>query len=779
MSPSKRSVKRAAQAARPSSGRPLGGNAARAAAPSLPGRSRAPFLVAIGLSAFLLFTLELLAGRLLLPVFGGTPAVWTTTLCFFTAVLFLGYLYAHVVATRLGTRQGGAIHLVVAVVAVVATFFGPKDIAALRDPGLPEALNVLYAQALIAGPAAFLLATTTPLLSAWYAGRRRDPWWLYAVSNGASFVGLLIYPFLIEPLIGLSAERSLLAMGVALFAAALVAVVASGWRPGSGVMAEPPSAAVNASASAKSSAPPASAPPPPRLTLRRQAIWLFAAFVPAGLLAATTNFITTDLIAAPLLWVGPLAIYLLSFVVAFTDRGRRAIPRLERLAPAAATLLWIPWLASSSNWAVSALLLVELGAFGILAVTIHGRLAMDRPDERQLTRFYLVIAAGGVLATTFVALIAPLIFPAIWEYPILIVAALVALVVLPGSSTRDDTLSLRGVAGGVIGRVLPYAVLAALLLGLVARMNAAGAGQALGFIGVGALLLAISVRPIILPAATAGAILVLAITTQGGQLAEQRTFFGVIKIATDGVVNAEYAGTTIHGAQFLDEGRRKEPTTYYVRSGPLGSAFEDLRARMGGARVGVVGLGAGTTLAYERPGDAFTVFEIDPAVIALARDRRYFTYLPDAASQPKIVLGDARLSLAQSPAGSFDLIVLDAFSSDAVPAHLLTAEAMTIYARTLRPGGVILFHLSNRYYDLARPVVATAESIGLGALALRYTPDQPTTQATGALGSIWVVAGASADVERFRARGWTAVAPGTVLTDDFPDLLRSLQITSL
>jgi SAM-dependent methyltransferase len=749
----------------------------RAASPARPGRSgaapsvripgRSLFLIAIGLSAFLLFTLELLAGRLLLPVFGGTPAVWTTTLCFFTAVLFLGYLYAHFVATRLSTRVGGALHLAVAVGAVLVTLLGPKEVAALRSPGMPEALNVLAAQALVAGPAAFLLATTTPLLSAWYAGRRGDPWWLYAVSNGASFVGLLIYPFLVEPFIGLAAERFLLLVGLALFAAALVAVVASGWRLSA------PSAPSAPSASWAPSGPPAP------LTLRRQAIWLFAAFVPAGLLAATTNFITTDLISAPLLWVGPLAIYLLSFVAAFTDRGRRAIPRMERLAPAAATLLWLPWVAASSNWALSALLLVELGAFGILAVTIHGRLAMDRPEDRHLTRFYLVLAGGGVLATAFVALLAPLVFPAIWEYPLLIVAALVALLVLPGSSVRPDVLSLVGVTRGAIGRLLPYAVLVGVLLALVARNNAAGAGEALGYVAAGAVLLVIAVRPVVLPAATAGAILVLAIAAGSGNLAEQRTFFGVITIATDGVVNAEYAGTTIHGAQFLDAGRRREPTTYYVRSGPLGSAFEDLRARMGGARVAVVGLGAGTTLAYERPGDAFTVFEIDPAVIALARDRRYFTYLPDAASQPTIVLGDARLSLAEVPDGSFDLVLLDAFSSDAVPAHLLTAEAMRIYAATLRPGGVILFHLSNRYYELARPVVATAESIGLGALSLRYIPDQPTTQATGALGSIWVVAGAGEDVERFRARGWTAVAPGTVLTDDFPDLLRSLQITSL
>jgi hypothetical protein len=583
-------------------------------------------------------------------------------------------------------------------------------------------------------------------------------------------VGLLIYPFLIEPFVGLTAERFLLAAGIALFAASIVAVVVSGRRP------QP----VEAVGTRSRGAPP---PPltvrPPALTVRRQAVWLFAAFVPAGLLAATTNFITTDLIAAPLLWVGPLAVYLLSFVVAFTTRGRRAIRGAERLAPAAATLLWIPWVAASSNWAVSALLLLELGAFGILAVAIHGRLALDRPDERQLTRFYLVLSAGGVLATSFVALLAPLIFPAIWEYPLLIVAALVALILLPGSSTRADTLSVAGIARGAFRRLAPYALLAGLLLALVARMNAAGAAGALWQVGAGALVLLLSVRPVILPVATAAVIVLLSITTQGHLLLEQRNFFGVLRIVTDGVVNAEYAGTTIHGAQFLDESRRKEPTTYYARSGPLGAAFEDLRSRVGGARVGVVGLGIGTSLAYQRPGDAFTFFEINPAAVTLARDPRYFTFLPDAATQPRIVLGDARLSLAAESPGAFDLLILDAFSSDAVPAHLLTAEAMTDYVEALRPGGVMLFHLSNRYYDLQRPVAATARSIGLEALSVRNVPDEATTRANGALGSIWVVVGKSADVERFRVRGWTNVLPGTVLTDDFPDLLRSLKIDSL
>lgn len=715
------------------------------------------FVTSIAISAFLLFTLELLAGRLVLPVFGGTPAVWTTALCFFTGVVFVGYLYAHVVVTRLGQRRGGALHLVVAGAVVVATFFAPTDLGALRFPGLPEAVNVLVVLALIAGAPAFLLSTTSPLLSAWFAGRGGDPWWLYAASNAASLVGLLAYPFIIEPAIPLSGQRVLLMLTLVLFVITLVAVVVGGRRT-------PP---------AVDRPDVADAPP---LARRRQLLWLIAAIIPAGLLSATTTFLATDLVSAPLLWVGPLAIYLGSFVIAFSARGRRILPMTERLVPVAATLMWIPYVLPSS-WPVIVLVPFLLASYAVIAIAVHGRLAIDRPDEAHLTGFYLIVSLGGLIATAFVALVAPIVFNSIYEYPVLLVTGLAVLAVLPGPGQHLAGARLPVMVREAAIRLAPYVAIG-VVLAILAAVEDPESTTAIAIVFlVGGVVIALSLSRRVLAVATAAAILTFMVVGSTDPLLRVRTFFGVIEVreSYDGVARSEFSGTTLHGLQFLDA-RRTEPTTYYVRSGPLGDAMTDLDKRLpNGASIGVVGLGTGTVAAYERPVDSMTFFEIDQAVIDLARDTRHFNYLADAPNPPAVVLGDARLSLATQPAGAFDLIVLDAFSSDAVPAHLLTREAMKTYLGTLRPGGVIAFHLSNRYYDLVPAVASTAKSIGLTAAALSYVPNAARVDAIAARSSSWVVVGRPADTARFTALGWSDPFAGPVLTDDFSDILRLLR----
>ena len=673
--------------------------------PRMPARDgRGLSILAISLSALLLFSIELLAGRLVLPVFGGTPGVWATTLSFFTAVLFLGYVYAHFVATRLSPTTGGRLHLGVAILALATLALAPSQVSTLRHPDLAEPINVLLAQAVLVGGPAFLLASTTPLLSAWYARRGGDAWWFYAASNAASLAGLLAYPLLIEPRLGLGAQRLAVAIGVAIFVVLIGAVVLR------------ESAAPGPAAPVESS----TAPPP---TLRRQATWLIAAFVPAGLLAATTNFITTDLVSAPLLWVGPLGIYLASFVIAFSERGRRILPAVNLLLPLAAMLLFFPFVVDTSGAQPWLVLTSELGAFWVVATAIHGRLALHRPDERYLTRFYLVISAGGMLATAFVALLAPVVFRTIYEYPILILIGLAVPIMLP-RARRRNLLELVGIS-----------VIASLLVAWVVMAD--------------------------------------------DPYLQRRSFFGVIRLATDGVITLEFSGSTLHGVQFLGDERRREPTTYYVRDGPLGDAFTDLRARLPHADVGVVGLGVGTAAAYAQPGDTFTFFEIDRTVAEIAEDPTYLTYLSDAPVKPRIVIGDARLSLADEPAGSFDLLILDAFSSDAVPAHLLTREAMAVYERVMRPGGLVVFHVSNRFDDLAGPVAATAAAQGLDAAVRVYFPPSSEIARIEARVTIWVAVGAAADVGRLRELGsWkdAGSAAGPVLTDDFADLLRVLRL---
>ena len=723
-----------------------------------PRPGRPAFIVAIGLSAFLLFTLELLTGRMVLPVFGGSPAVWTTALCFFAGMVFLGYGYAHLVATRLSQRAGGIVHLVLAGVTLLVTTFVPANLAALRFPGMPAALNVVLVLAAIAGAPVFLLSTTTPLLSSWFSKRGGDPWWLYAVSNGASLAGLLAYPLLIEPTVPLSGQRVLVLVGLVVLAGVLVVVVAGGRREG-------------AVAQAVAETPDGREPRPAR---RRQLLWLFAACIPAGLLSATTTHLATDHTSTPLLWIGPLAIYLASFVVAFSASGRRALPVFDRLVPAAATLMWVPYIARV-GWNVLVLVPLLLCSFGVLAVAIHGRLALDRPGAEHLTRFYLLVSAGGLVATALVALVAPVVFNDVYEYPALLLAGLVALALLPAHAVRGGVARVPGAALRDAGRRLaPYVAVALVLVAVSAAQSGPSVALFVAvvvFVGAQVILAGRSAWS--LAAGTLIAILLLTVLYAPSRLTRVRTFFGVTEVRSvlNGTAHSEIHGTTLHGLQFLDA-RRRQPTSYFVESGPLGDVFRDLRRRTPtGASIGVVGLGVGTVAAYERPSDAMTYFEIDQAIVDLARDTRYFTYLRDAPNPPGIILGDGRLSLAATPARSFDLLVLDAFSSDAVPAHMLTREAMRTYLRDMRPHGLIVFQLTNRHFDLGPAVASTAKSIGLAARTREFTPGQEDTKRLAAQSSRWVVVGAPQDVARLDAAGWSDPPAGPALTDDFSDVM--------
>jgi SAM-dependent methyltransferase len=728
--------------------------------PSQPLGRRPLFVAAIALSAFLLFTLELLAGREVLPVFGGTPGVWATALFFFSTMLLLGYAYAHLLVVRLGLLRGGLVHLAVGAILAVLAILAPSHVPDLRSTGLPEALNVALALLMVAGAPAFLFAATTPLLSAWYARVEGDAWWLYAASNAASFAALLAYPVLLEPFTAMSTQRIGLLAGLVLFLVALGAIVA----------------VVRSKMTSADTGTPAS-PAASSLGWRRPAWWFAAALIPAGLLTATTNYVTTDLVSAPLLWVGPLAIYLASFVVAFSARGRRILPFIDLLVPAAATLLWLPFVAPG-NWPVIPLLLVELGSFAVLAIAVHGRLALDRPDAQHLTLFYLVLSAAGMCATAFVAIVAPIAFPDVYEYPLLLVLGVAVLALLWPATTRwlPDLRDRLSTARALVVRLVPYVLVGALLVvfavpDLLVRLLA-----------VGLIVVAMAATPRLLALVTPVVLVATMLTLSAGeagsttQLFQGRSFFGVSQVLNSGNVNALYSGTTLHGMQFLDSPTERA-TTYYVEAGPLGDVFAELRARTNGADIGAVGLGSGTVASYGRKGDSLTFFEIDPLMIRLAYDVRYFTFLRGSAIAPTTVEGDGRLSLEAEPDASFDLLVLDAFSSDSVPPHLLTREALATYLRTLRPGGIAAFNVSNRYYDLASAVGATARSLGLDAFGKGYKSDDQAIEQYGAADSLWVVVGGPADVARFLGYGWTpVVAGGPVLTDDFPDIIRVLRL---
>lgn len=744
-----------------------------------PAASASPvFAVAIGASAFLLFTLEPMVGRVVLPIYGGAPAVWATVLMFFQVVLLLGYLYAHAVATRLSPTRGAALHVAVVGVAVLAVVLGPRAAMPMGDGGIPTAVAVVLTIGVLIGPAAFVMTATTPLLSAWYARVRRaadpeaaggDPYWLYALSNGGSLVSLLAYPLVIEPRLGLTVQRTWWSIGF-VGLAVLVTLAAVALRSVVRVpvaVADPTLAAEGAAASASVAA----APPTRRARLR----WLALAAIPAGLLSAVTNLVTTDLIAAPLLWVVPLAAYLASFVVAFSARGRRTlVPACIALASVALTLLWLP-MGSSAGWPVGPLLAIEYAGFAVVAIALHGRLAQLRPDERHLTGFYLVMSAGGALGGAFVALIAPLTFKGVWEYPLLIVAAVAALAAL-APVERDRRRPLVAMLGGAPRRMAPYALVVLPLLAIMAGSSALGLQAAARWALVGGLVLLVGGVPRLFAAATTLVLVLATLVLPPAALFRDRSFFGEVEVTRDATMTLLFHGTTVHGLEWVDPARRADPAGYYARTGPVGDLFSVWDVRPAG-RIRVTGLGAGTLALFARPGDDLGFFEIDPLVARVAQDARLFTYLADRASPTTVRIGDGRLLLAAEPDRSVGLVILDAFSSDAVPAHLLTLEAMADADRVLTSDGILAVHVSNRYYDLAPPVAAALRSLGMTVLDRLYVPS-PGEAAKGAGISHFLAATRDPTaISGLVSRGWVpAASGGTPLTDDFPDLLRYLHL---
>ena len=734
------------------------------------------FAAPIGLSAFLLFSVEPLVGRLVLPIFGGTPAVWATTLFFFQAILLGGYLYAHVSVTWFG-RWGPPVHVALAGLGIVALLLAPARLASVGIDGLPPAVGVVVLLAAVIGLPAFMLTTTTPLLSSWIANIRADdgddPYWLYALSNGGSLLALLAYPLVIEPRLGLTDQRGIWLVAYVLMVA-LLAIAAARATPAIAHRAKALVATMDTVAA-----------PARAITTTRRLRWILLAAIPSGLLLAVTTFITTDLVSAPLLWVWPLAIYLGSFIVVFSPRARRFIPPAVVTAPAMITLLWVPF-GSAGGWPVLATLLLELLALGIVAVALHGRLAADRPEPAHLTEFYLLISVGGALASAFVALVAPLIFPDVWEYPILLVGALVALALSAPPVARQIRTAGRGLnfspfLVGIRGRMLPYLVIAGTLGFVLIATGSLAAEAGLRWLLVGGLVLAVGARPWFLAATTAFVLVLATFVLRPSVDFRERSFFGVTEVQRqphDRLV-VLFNGTTVHGTQSLDPARRRVPTTYYSQGGPAGDLFSLAAPAAGSSTtmVGVVGLGAGTLGAYARADLTVSYFEIDPVVIRVATDPAYFTYLSDAPDPPRIVLGDARLSLEHEPSGEFDMVILDAFSSDAIPVHLLTTEAIATEWRTVRTGGLMGFHISNRYYDLTPAIAAGGATLGLTVMERSHFPDEAQL-AAGASPSRWLAASDDpAVIARLAALGWIRTpAADHPFTDDYSDLIRYLRL---
>ena len=689
---------------------------------------------AIFLGAFLLFSVQPLAARALLPWYGGAPMVWAVALFFFQTALLGGYLYAHLLATRLPRRRQAAVHAALVVAALL--FFLPPLPDAGWAPAGGEAPGPRILLTLLAGLGLpFVLgAATTPLVSAWLAGGggrgggAGSPYRFFAVSNTGSLLGLLLYPVAVEPFLGVAAQARWWTAGFALLGAATV---------GSGALLSRRAADLPSEAAAPAVRPPAADSARPRLAARLAPV-LLAAAASFALVSVTTH-LTRDVAAAPFLWIAPLAVYLVTFVLAFgaPDRcPRRALTPAVFLLAAACLLVWLADITTGLDRPLLSHAAAGLAFLFAAGWSAHAEIARRRPAPARLTGFYLSITAGGAAGGLSASLLSPLLFPNTWEYPLALVLGAAAPFAGAASASRSvPRAALRGALAAVAG-------LALAVTWLEHR------------------------RP----------------------LHASRNFYGAVRVMEDAPDTPEWRrdlwhGGIGHGSQRLAPERRREPMLYYYEGTGVKTALDRHPKRRAGQplSVGVLGLGAGSLAARSRSGDRFRFYELDPQVERVAR--RYFTYLDDAAGEVEVVLGDGRLSLEREEGAGeppWDVLVLDAFTGDAVPVHLLTAEAFDLYRRRLAPGGVIAAHISNRHVDLAPVVRAQALALGAISLLVESEPDPEAYRYE----TTWALITWSSDfvtdpsvLSRARPFSGEAAEPGEAYrwTDDYSNLFRVLR----
>jgi spermidine synthase len=710
------------------------------------------FTVAVFASAGLVFLVEPMIARMVLPRLGGSSSVWNTSLAFFQAALLAGYAYAHLLQRVRALRVQMGVHLAVLGLAALALPLRISD--AMGPPSVDQpALWLLGVLALSIGAPFAALSATAPLLQAWYARLSRteagakDPYILYAASNLGSLLALIVYPALVEPLLRLHVQALAWSVGYGLFAALLVALIVMARRRAG--QAEP---AVEASA----------APP---VTWLQRVIWVGLAAATSSLLLGVTAHITQDVASAPFLWVIPLALYLLTFVIAFQAKplispawalGLQAA--FVPLAAALYSMLQAPWLLELGG---------NLGAFFFTALVCHQALSARRPDPARLTDFYLSMSLGGVIGGAFNAFAAPLIFNAVWEYPIVLGLACLA----------------RPWGKGKLGHwPIGLAACAVLIVGALFWPKVTNANLVMILLALGGAVAFLLQRR---GAVYALVVLVLGVASYDqlfkGQRETYRSFFGVVQLIRApapvfGAVKLMVNGSTLHGAQAQRPSQRCIPTTYYGDGTPIGQVLLAEQKMRPGLKIGAVGLGAGTVATYTRSTDTLRFFEIDPLVVRLAFDPRKLTFIHGCArGAVSVTLGDARLSLNAVPAAAFDVLLVDAFSSDSVPTHLLTVEAIRTYLRVVRPDGVVILHLSNRNLELEGPAAASVRQAGGAALVQDYFSPEPSPYVESSAQAI--IAGHSlAALQRYRTSGaWTAPKiQARAWTDDYVNVFGAL-----
>ncbi|MFY8115163.1 MAG: fused MFS/spermidine synthase [Rhabdaerophilum sp.] len=742
------------------------GNGAAAGPVSGPARAAmtlAVFTLAIFTSAFLLFAIQPMFTKMVLPLLGGSPSVWSVAMVFFQALLLAGYLYAHLLTTRLSPRVAAFVHLGLMAITLVALPIAISDrLGAPPSEGQAFWLIGLFLASV--GLPFFAIAGNGPLLQAWFARtghpHANDPYFLYGASNLGSFAALLLYPVAIEPMLNLRAQTLGWSVGFVLLAG-LIGLAAL--RLGS----------VTPYTRAETEAADASRP-----GLRTILGWITLSFIPSGLLVAVTAHLSTDVAAAPFMWVIPLALFLLTFVLIFRDKPLVPLAGVERILPIlAAGLVLFSYFGAHAFFLVFA---VHVAFFFAATLVCHARLYAARPAARHLTTFYLWMSFGGVLGGLFCGLLAPVIFDRIVEYPLLVIAAVLA---LPALGQIGRAALLR--------QVTPVLVLGSVYLAVLFFMASQWGpeiGGVMPAILVGACFLSLIAyrRPAIVAAMLPILFIGLNVIQQVvNEREHERSFFGVHKLEMreNGQLRILSHGTTVHGAMRIRNADgtphtgRPQPLTYYHPDAPIAEGLRAVPARPEGRRIGVVGLGAGAHACNGVESDRWTFFEIDAAVVRIAKDPREFRFLSECTPAARTVLGDARLTLANEPKAAFDSLLIDAFSSDSIPTHLLTREALALYLDRLAEDGVLTIHISNRHLELESVVAALARDAGAVAL---YKADpgegRPTLEAR-IPSQVVVMAKSAAPLKPFDAlEGWRPIQDRgvAVWTDDFSNIVGAL-----
>lgn len=715
------------------------------------------FSATLLLSAFLLFIVQPMVGKMILPMLGGSPQVWNTAMLCFQALLLGGYAYAHITTRFLGIRAQAVLHIVllcgclaILPIAIPASWPAPDT----NHPILWQ-LTLIMA---IAGAPFFILAGSAPMLQRWFfvsgSPGASNPYFLYAASNLGSMLALLGYPLVAEPLLTLHEQSE-------------------AWKAGFFILIVLTALAAALSGKDTPSIPKDdvtfSAPFPLKLK------WLVLAFLPSSLMMGVTTYITTDLAAVPLLWVLPLSLYVLTFILVFANHTFFKIQSLTKAHLALIlAVVCMPLLNSQPDNLI--LILAHLILFFVCAMLCHTELARLRPPASGLTEYYLILSLGGVLGGIFNVLIAPKIFPLPYEYPLIL--ALVAFVRF--DSDQKQKLTLQFLTRNSLRNFIPLAIIA--ISSALAAINYGKPSLPFFLILPAAAALTFIFRE---RAAYGIGVLIMLACHPGvpwnklkNLEALERNFFGVSYVTSEsGKIRILYHGTTAHGSQALVDPYKLVPLGYYYTQGPVGDIFNILSKKSSPQKIAALGLGVGNIACYTGKNRSFDFYEIDPAVPKIAQNPRLFTYLSECGSPYTIIMGDARLNVRNAPDQTYDMIFLDVFTSDNIPVHLLTSEAFDIYKRKLRHGGIIVSHISNRFFSLTDVIRAAGHEIGATVLFKNGKKVSIMDPYIYAYPSVYAVLLTDpADISAFQKAGWKSIDAPLIRpwTDDYANILHSL-----